>query len=93
MNGPRIGAVTITDKEGIHYKVCPVCLNAGCPSCHQTGRVRIHPVRPVSSFHPGTVVASPALPGHTNHLAPSLVADLENTWQVDIDGDGKVSTL
>ena len=87
MSGPRVGAFSITDKEGKHYIVCSACQGKGCPACGKSGLISTR--RPHSSFLPGTLAPSP-VSGHLNRIPQATLSDRERTLQVDIDGDGIV---
>jgi hypothetical protein len=93
MNGPRVGAASITDKFGNHYMSCPACTGSGCLACARSGRILTHPIHPAPSYIPGTYIAAASVPGHINHVAPATLPDRERTLQVDIDGDGIIPPL
>jgi hypothetical protein len=47
-----------------------------------------HPVRPLHTFLPSGVAAYTPVAGHVNHCKQATTPDIEETFQVDIDGDG-----
>lgn len=82
MNGPRVGAFSITDKAGLHYMACPSCGASGCPACASSGRIQILPLHPAPSYLPGTYISSASIPGHVNHIAPASPADIARTFAI-----------
>src|SRR5580692_8517546 len=57
MAGPRVGAVSITDKSGQHFTTCPLCLSNGCSACGGKGCLPTLPLIPAVAYQLGTFLA------------------------------------